>query len=98
MMTTLTSGWSALRRGFTSGPDTVFTVQSPPSQFFGGVATTSRRGARCGMRVDLALDGALAAYYDVVRSEPTCRVVDDIVRWAFGPEVKDSGAPGFSRE
>ena len=53
------------------------------------------------MRRDLAMDGALAAYYETaVRSEPTCRVVDDIVVSAFfaarGITVRD--VPGFSFE
>ena len=45
-------------------PDTVFTVQSPPSQFFGWRPRINiAYGARgVGIRTDLALDGALAAY------------------------------------
>ena len=54
-----------------------------------------------GIRLDLALDGALAAYAAMAsRLEPTCRVVDDIVVSAFlaarGVTVKD--VPGFSFE
>ncbi len=84
-------------------PDTVFTVQSPPSQFFGWRPRINiAYGARgVGMRVDLALDGALAAYAaTAARLEPTCRVVDDIVVSAFfasrGIKVRD--VPGFSFE
>ena len=84
-------------------PDTVFTVQSPPSQFFGWRPRFNiAYGARgVGMRVDLALDGALAAYYETaVRSEPTCRVVDDIVVSAFfaSQKIAVRDVPGFSFE
>jgi hypothetical protein len=84
-------------------PDTVFTVQSPPSQFIGWRPRVPvAYGARgVGMRLDLALDGALAAYAaTAARLEPTCRVVDDIVVSAFfaarGITVRD--VPGFSFE
>ena len=53
------------------------------------------------MRVDLALDGALAAYAAAAaRSEPTCRVVDDIVVSAFfaSHEVAVRDVQGFSFE
>ena len=84
-------------------PDTVFTVQSPPSQFFGWRPRINiAYGARgVGIRTDLALDGALAAYYETaVRSEPTCRVVDDIVVSAFfaSHKVAVRDVPGFSFE
>jgi len=67
-------------------PDTVFTVQSPPSQFVGWRPRINvAYGARgVGMRLDLALDGALSEYAaTAARVEPTCRVVDDIVVSAF---------------
>ena len=67
-------------------PDTVFTVQSPPSQFIGWRPHMPiAYGARgVGMRLDLALDGALSEYAATAFSkEPTCRVVDDIVVSAF---------------
>jgi hypothetical protein len=67
-------------------PDTVFTVQSPPSQFIGWRPRINvAYGARgVGMRLDLALDGALNEYAAAAaRVEPTCRVVDDIVVSAF---------------
>jgi len=67
-------------------PDTVFTVQSPPSQFVGWRPHMPiAYGARgVGMRLDLALDGALSEYAAAAFSkEPTCRVVDDIVVSAF---------------
>ena len=67
-------------------PDTVFTVQSPPSQFIGWRPRINiAYGARgVGMRLDLALDGALGEYAaTAARVEPTCRVVDDIVVSAF---------------
>ena len=81
----------------------MFTVQSPPSQFFGWRPRINiAYGARgVGMRVDLALDGALAAYYETaVRSEPTCRVVDDIVVSAFfaSRKIAVRDVPGFSFE
>ncbi len=84
-------------------PDTVFTVQSPPSQFFGWRPRINiAYGARgVGMRVDLALDGALAAYAAAAaRLEPTCRVVDDIVVSAFfaSHKVAVRDVPGFSFE
>ena len=53
------------------------------------------------MRTDLALDGALAAYYATAsRLEPTCRVVDDIVVSAFfaSPKIRSRDVPGFSFE
>ena len=53
------------------------------------------------MRVDLALDGALAAYAAAAaRSEPTCRVVDDIVVSAFfaSRKIAVRDVPGFSFE
>ena len=67
-------------------PDTVFTVQSPPSQFIGWRPRMPiAYGARgVGMRLDLALDGALSEYAAAASiKEPTCRVVDDIVVSAF---------------
>jgi len=67
-------------------PDTVFTVQSPPSQFIGWRPRINvAYGARgVGMRLDLALDGALSEYAATASiKEPTCRVVDDIVVSAF---------------
>ena len=67
-------------------PETVFTVQSPPSQFVGWRPHMPiAYGARgVGMRLDLALDGALSEYAAAAFSkEPTCRVVDDIVVSAF---------------
>ena len=84
-------------------PDTVFTVQSPPSQFIGWRPSVPvAYGARgVGMRLDLALDGALAAYAATAASvEPTCRVVDDIVVSAFfaSHEVAVRDVPGFSFE
>jgi hypothetical protein len=84
-------------------PDTVFTVQSPPSQFFGWRPRINiAYGARgVGMRVDLALDGALAAYAaTAARLEPTCRVVDDIVVSAFfaSHKIAVRDVPGFSFE
>ena len=84
-------------------PDTVFTVQSPPSQFFGWRPRIDiAYGARgVGMRVDLALDGALAAYAaTAARLEPTCRVVDDIVVSAFfaSQKIAVRDVPGFSFE
>ena len=84
-------------------PDTVFTVQSPPSQFFGWRPRINiAYGARgVGMRVDLALDGALAAYAATAASvEPTCRVVDDIVVSAFfaSQKIAVRDVPGFSFE
>ena len=69
-----------------AAPDTVFTVQSPPSQFVGWRPHMPiAYGARgVGMRLDLALDGALSEYAAAAFSkEPTCRVVDDIVVSAF---------------
>ena len=53
------------------------------------------------MRVDLALDGALAAYAATAFSkEPTCRVVDDIVVSAFfaSRNVTVRDVPYFSFE
>ena len=81
-------------------PGTVFTVQSPPSQLAFRPRFPVAYGSRgVGIRLDLALDGALAAYAAMAsRLEPTCRVVDDIVVSAFlaarGITVKD--VPGFS--
>ena len=81
-------------------PDTVFTVQSPPSQLAFRPRFPVAFGSRgVGVRIDLALDGALAAYAQMAaRLEPTCRVVDDVVVSAFlaarGVSVRD--VPGFS--
>ena len=83
-----------------ASPSTVFTVQSPPSQLNFRPRFPVAYGSRgVGIRLDLALDGALAAYAAMAsRLEPTCRVVDDIVVSAFlaarGITVKD--VPGFS--
>jgi hypothetical protein len=85
-----------------ASPSTVFTVQSPPSQLAFRPRFPVAYGSRgVGIRLDLALDGALAAYAAMAsRLEPTCRVVDDIVVSAFlavrGVTVKD--VPGFSFE
>ena len=64
-----------------ASPSTVFTVQSPPSQLNFRPRFPVAYGSRgVGIRLDLALDGALAAYAAMAaRLEPTCRVVDDIV-------------------
>ena len=85
-----------------ASPSTVFTVQSPPSQLAFRPRFPVAYGSRgVGIRLDLALDGALAAYAAMAsRLEPTCRVVDDIVVSAFfaSQKIAVRDVPGFSFE
>ena len=68
--------WERYSKALRASPSTVFTVQSPPSQLRSGRGFPWLMGVEgVGIRLDLALDGALAAYAAMAaRLELTCRV------------------------